>query len=120
MELLYVFVGGGLGSVCRYGIGKVAGVWESQVPLGTILANVVACLILGMLVGWSMKHGEQKTLHLFLAVGFCGGFSTFSTFSLENVTLWQQGDYTAAITNILVSLVVCVLCVLAGIRLTGA
>lgn len=120
MEVLYVFVGGGLGSLCRYGIGKAAGAWESQLPLGTILANVLACLMLGMIVGWSLKYADNKALHLFLAVGFCGGFSTFSTFSLENVTLWQQGAYTAALANILISLVVCILCVLAGIRLVSA
>lgn len=120
MEWIYVFVGGGLGSLCRYGVARLAMRWEVNLPLGTILANVIACFLLGLLMGWMTRHPEQRALQLLLAVGFCGGFSTFSTFSLENVQLWQNGAYTTAMLNVLLSVVLCFGSVLAGMKLMSS
>ncbi|MDX1408132.1 MAG: fluoride efflux transporter CrcB [Saprospiraceae bacterium] len=120
MDLIYIFVGGGLGSICRYGISRLALQWNHPLPLGTIIANILACLALGLVVGWSMKSSEHRVAQLLFAVGFCGGFSTFSTFSLENVTLWQNGAYGTAMLNMAISVVICFVCVLAGIKLGSA
>ena len=120
MELVYVFIGGGLGSLCRFGVARVAGRWDTQLPLGTIAANILACFILGMIIGWSMKHADQKELQLLLAVGFCGGFSTFSTFALENVQLWQNGAYIPVLANIILSVVICFVSVFTGLKLVGS
>ena len=105
--LIAVFLGGGLGSLLRYLVSlMVARTFDvSSFPLGTVLANVFACTLLG---AWTY-YGKQKWegndfLHFFIATGLCGGFSTFSTFSLENVKLAQNGQYLFLGLNLLISL----------------
>ncbi len=114
--LLYVFIGGGLGSVCRYGVGKL---WSSSIfPVGTLMANIISCIILGILIGINAEDilkTEQKVL---LMTGFCGGFSTFSTFSAELVQLVQDGASFSAISYLLLSLISGILSILAGIYLS--
>ena len=116
MDFLYVFLGGGLGSVCRYGIARLLAHGQWQLPIATISANVVACLTLGIIMGLATRNAANENVLLFLAVGFCGGFSTFSTFSLENVQLWQAGAYWAVLANIALSVIVCFVCVFAGMK----
>jgi CrcB protein len=105
VNILAVFVGGGLGSLARYALGKWAISLGQQVIWGTLLANFLACLILGYL----MLDAPQQTLgpnaRLLLAVGFCGGFSTFSTFSFEAWTLIQAGKPMLAAIYIAASIV---------------
>lgn len=92
--ILLVFLGGGLGSVARYSIYKLMAVGNLSLPYGTLLANVTGSLILGLVLGYSLKQGNlsQNTL-LFLTTGFCGGFTTFSTFAFENQAFLRAGDY---------------------------
>jgi len=117
MEFLYVFIGGGLGSAARYGINQVFAHTDWKFPFATLLANIIACLVLGGFMGFAMKNVGNQNLLLLGAVGFCGGLSTFSTFSLENVQLWQAGAYLTLLLNIAISVVVCFGSVLAGMRL---
>jgi len=81
--LIYVFVGGGLGSMARYGFG----VWLNQeaggIPWATFAANMLSCLILGILLGIQLNGDLGVQKRLLLMTGFCGGFSTFSTISAE-------------------------------------
>lgn len=115
--MFYVFLGGGLGSICRYLI-SIAVQGKGAMPWATILANVIASLILGMLVGWMQNAGTlDEKWRLMWMVGFCGGFSTFSTFSYESFILLQNQQWTALFFNILISVVVCVVCIFLGMKL---
>jgi len=105
MNYLYIFIGGGLGSVARYLTSKAGGqLFPSNFPMGTVLTNLLACLLLaGLIVGFNTKSAEYPWLHPLLIMGFCGGFSTFSTFSNETYDLLNNGQITLAILNVVVS-----------------
>ena len=92
-QLLLVFFGGGVGSALRYLAVKSLGSIDS-LPIGTLTVNVVGSCIIGALLGLSFKEGWISTnTSLLLATGFCGGFTTFSAFSLENQLFLRSGDY---------------------------
>lgn len=100
-----IFVGGGLGSLSRFGIGRVAlSFYEGKFPLGTLLANTIACLILGITVYiFKDKLADNEWAKYLIMIGFCGGFSTFSTFSIETLKLFQDGLILFGILNVLIS-----------------
>lgn len=112
MKLLFaVFIGGGLGSVSRYGLSRlVVKLSDAHFPWATLAANLLSCALLGA-VWW--LAGKDFSRYPFwtalLVIGFCGGFSTFSTFSLETLKLLREGMFWLAATNVLVSVGVCVL-----------
>ena len=114
-----VFIGGGLGSLCRFSIAKILVSYESVFPLATFLANVLSCIILGILVGINLKGGLNNTYKLMLMTGFCGGFSTFSTFTNETFNLFQSGQIFYGLANILGSLIVCLICIYLGIKIVS-
>jgi fluoride exporter len=109
-DLLLVFLGGGLGSTIRFSLGKwVNTLHHHQFPWGTLVVNVVACLILGLVIGLA-DHRQliSPASRLFWTVGFCGGFSTFSTFSNETLFLLQSGFTVSLGLYIALSLLLCV------------
>lgn len=109
MNWLAVFIGGGLGSMSRFGISKWLGQHESGFPTGTFLANVLACVVLGL--AWEYFSDKQESwtsARMLILVGFCGGFSTFSTFSLETLRLIQDGNWGMAILYVGGSIAVCI------------
>ncbi|HET6244797.1 MAG: fluoride efflux transporter CrcB [Bacteroidetes bacterium] len=110
IQFLWVFLGGGLGSVSRYGISKlITHNFNLFFPLATLIANVLSCIILiSLMVFFSEKKIINQNMELLLFVGFCGGFSTFSTFSLETVLLFRSGYSAYAILNIALSLAMCI------------
>ncbi len=107
MNFLLVFIGGGIGSVIRYGIYLLLKKeWLNNFPLATLISNFLASLILGIvLYQFIQKHPEQSWIHPLVVVGFCGGFSTFSTFGLETFHLFAAGNTAMAIANVLLSLI---------------
>ena len=105
-----IFLGGGLGSVARFGITRAVltiGL-KGAFPWATLVANVISSGILAWLVLRMQPQLEGRdALKAFLAVGFCGGFSTFSTFSQENFLLLREGHAAMAVANIVISVAVC-------------
>lgn len=117
--LVLIFIGGGLGSLARYAAGKAFASWAPVFPLGTLAANVFACLILGVFSGWAaLRTGESvATYRAFVVVGFCGGFSTFSTFSNDTIQLILNNAWTEACLNVFVSILFCLAATLLGMWL---
>ena len=117
--LLLVAIGGALGSVLRYSFS-----WFIQqhnngnFPWGTFLVNITGCLLIGFFVGWALKTGNSRSEGiLFLTTGFCGGFTTFSAFSLENIHLIRNNQWQQALAYTSASLVLGLLATFIGISL---
>lgn len=110
VKLAAIFIGGGLGSILRYGFGHWLAKTTEHFPLGTLLANVFATSIMAIgIVLISQKADVPAWVSAFLLTGFCGGFSTFSTFSLDTVKLVENGHTAMGILNVLVSVGICLI-----------
>jgi len=118
---IFVFIGGGLGSLARWNTSKWLSSEDTEVfPMGTFVANILACFILGLLMGYHLKYPIQHQYKLLLMVGFCGGFSTFSTFSAEILNLLKVGNYTLAFTYVGLSLLLGLVAVFTGLKIFNA
>ena len=115
-QLLLVFIGGGFGSTLRYIIGKYMNSTESGIPWGTFTANIIGSLIIGIILGLAVKNDTLSSNQtLLLATGFCGGFTTFSTFAYENHMFLKSGDFTSFALYAIGSFIVAFLAVFAGL-----
>jgi CrcB protein len=116
-NLLLVFLGGGLGSTVRFSLGRwVNALHNHHFPWGTLVVNVVASFILGFVIGLAdHKQIISASSRLFWTVGFCGGFSTFSTFSNETLYLIQAGFTISLVLYISLSLLLCVVAIFGGL-----
>lgn len=114
--LVYIFLGGGVGSLLRYL--SIEGVkrWHGGVfPLGTLAVNIVGSLLMGMLMAWVLRDApEREPVRLLLATGVLGGFTTFSAFSWDVLALWQRGEVGQALLYVLGSVMLSLLAVAVG------
>lgn len=108
LNCLTVALGGGLGAVCRYLFGLLPLKTSSGFPLATMIINLLGSFVIGLIVGFAQKNSNlNPKVVMFIKVGFCGGFTTFSTFSLESLGLFQSGSYLIAILYMALSFVLC-------------
>jgi CrcB protein len=122
MDYLLVFLGGGLGAALRHGTNSAAAaLWGTQYPWGTLFINVSGSLLMGMVVEWAaQKAGLSAPLRLFIATGILGGYTTFSTFSLEAALLHGRGETAAAVAYAAASVVLGVGAFFAGMHAVRA
>jgi len=106
--LLAIFAGGGAGATCRYGLSRFVGArYDGEFPLGTFLINVTGCFALGLLTGvLATLHRDTALLTALLATGFLGGYTTFSTYALEGVVLFNDGSRRVAVYTLVGSVVI--------------
>lgn len=119
MGYLIVFVGGGIGAALRHGVNLgAARFFGTNFPCGTLTVNVVGSLVMGVLAAWfAFKGDATQHWRLFLTTGVLGGFTTFSSFSLDVAVLYERGALGLAATYVLLSLVLSVLGLFFGLAL---
>lgn len=118
-NLLLVALGGALGATARYltGIGAVR-LMGHGFPWATLIVNIVGSLCMGLLIGWlARRGGPVQPAQLFLATGVLGGFTTFSAFSLDAVTLWERGETALAFGYVSASVIMSIAALFAGLSL---
>lgn len=116
-NILLVALGGALGSVIRY---LLSGWNTPSFPLGTFFVNILGSLLIGCLVGWVNKGVLSPEMKLLLVTGFCGGFTTFSTFANESFGMMKMGDALLAALYVSASIFLGILAVWIGIALSGS
>lgn len=116
---ILVGIGGFLGSICRYWSASLfTRVFPSPFPYGTLIVNITGCLLIGIFYGLSEHYRWfNPSLRILLTTGFCGGFTTFSSFAYENVSLLQTSHYLAFALYCVASVLLGLLAVLAGLAL---
>jgi CrcB protein len=114
---LAVMIGGALGALARYVIGVLALPISGHLPWGTIIINITGSFVIGLFGTLTLASGRfpvSETMRLFVMIGICGGFTTFSSFSLQTLDLMRGGALDRAAINIAASVVLCVAAVAAG------
>jgi CrcB protein len=121
MILFLIALGGAAGSVLRYILGgRVQHFAPHGFPVGTLTVNVLGCLLIGILTRMFLNMETPGEWRGLLVVGFCGGFTTFSTFSIETVGLIEGGEYARAATYVAGSVLLCIMATFAGMAAAGA
>jgi len=115
-NILLIGLGGGIGSMCRYWASLL--LLNKSFPVVTLLINISGSFIIGLVAAYALKNEWfAANWKLFLATGICGGFTTFSAFSLENLQLLQQGKYLWALLYIAASIVLGLIATFFGYKL---
>ena len=121
MATFIVFLGGGIGAALRHGVNVAVARWlGTGFPWHTLAVNVFGSLAMGLIIGWLALRAEanwSQPLRLFLTTGICGGFTTFSAFSLDAVLLWERGETAAAAVYVAASVAASIAGLLAGLIL---
>ncbi len=118
-QFLLVFLGGGIGSGLRYLLSKTLNPYTTNFFIGTFGVNILGCLIIGIILGLSAKSTAlSNNTVLFITIGFCGGFTTFSSFALENYGMLREGQITSFLLYTLSSIIVGILAVALGLWLS--
>ena len=118
--LLIIGSGSFFGGILRYLISYyLQEKFLTSFPLGTLTVNIIGCFLIGVIFGLSdSRNLFTYEIRIFLSIGFCGGFTTFSTFSNETIALLRDGEFFYAITYIFISLFICLLSTYLGIIIT--
>jgi len=115
---LWIAAGGALGSMARYACSSLVAGWFGETfPLGTLIINVLGSFVIGLFAGLTGPDGRLMVsgdIRQFVMVGICGGYTTFSSFSYQTLTLAQDGEYARAGVNVVASVVLCLLAVWLG------
>ena len=116
-NILFIFLGGGVGSVLRYLISMYTQklIKIGSFPLGTLLVNILGCFMIGFFTSYFMK--SDNYLKYLLITGLCGGFTTFSTFSIENYSLWENQQFATLILYIVLSILLGFIAVFGGMKI---
>ena len=120
MNTLLVFLGAGIGGTLRHGVNLAASRLGSSFPWGTLTINIVGSILMGLVAGWFAVRGDSVQARLFIATGVLGGFTTFSTFSLDAVSMYERGETGAAAVYALASVVAALAGLVAGLGLARA
>jgi CrcB protein len=121
MIWLLIFVGGGAGSLCRYALAGQVNVWAGgRFPVGTLVVNVLGCLIIGVVARYVLNMQTDVMQRAALITGFCGGFTTFSTFSYETIGLVAGGEWVKATLYVGASVIACLAGTAIGMGRLGA
>ncbi|MEM6832628.1 MAG: fluoride efflux transporter CrcB [Sphingomonadales bacterium] len=121
LPYVLVAVGGGIGACFRHAVGQVTmRLLGPGFPYGTFTVNVVGGLLMGLLIGWLAQRSMPQEVRLFFAVGLLGGFTTFSSFALDSVTLFERGDLAGLCLYILGSVSLSILAVFVGLFISRA
>ena len=118
MSYLWIFIGGGLGSIARFaGSGLIARLFGETFPWGTLLVNISGSFAIGLFASLTSPEGRwlvAPSIRQFFMIGICGGYTTFSSFSLQTLTLAEEGQWFKAGANAVLSLTLCLLAVWLG------
>jgi CrcB protein len=123
MELVYVAIGGALGSMGRYLMAMFVGHYTgNSFPYGTLVINITGSTLMGVLIGWLGRTAPEhaREIQLFLAVGILGGYTTFSAFSLDAIKLMEDGKFLAMGAYISASVICSLLGLIAGLHIMRA
>jgi fluoride exporter len=115
LNILAIFIGGGLGSIVRYGISILLRMYSMDFPFATLTVNIIGSIILGFTIALFWKEAQfHNTVKLAITVGFCGGLTTFSTFSWETFDMIKNGEFLLAVIYTVLSVLVCILAISLG------
>lgn len=119
LTVLLVFVAGGVGCVLRFLLSQATASLNSSYhfPIGTLCCNVVGCFLIGLFCNWAQRFGWDGNMKTMLTVGLCGGFTTFSTFSNESLSLLNEGAYPTYILYVASSIFLGLAFVVVGMKL---
>lgn len=116
-SVLIVMLGGAVGTFARYAVSVLALPISSRLPWGTIIINITGSFLIGLFGTLTLAHGRypvSENVRLFVMIGICGGYTTFSSFSLQTLDLLRSGATMRALANIVLSVVLCVCAVALG------